>query len=694
MAAVVVAASFLLIATPATTTASSETHGSHAITSVQGAPLTTVNGVLFSAKTTKGATGMTETVTYYVVTPNGIAYTLATTGSTTTSWRNGTEPTTIKALEPALGNKVAITGELSDHKITAANINVSIPTTAEAALLAEREGKAAAEKRIDEGAVKERKEKEDVSVTEEVREFVVSWYQVFFVLLFVVAIVVMLWYFNKKRKISEVSQGGDGATTAVTFADVAGCEEAKEELEEVVKFMRAPEIFKALGAKVPHGVLLFGPPGGGKTMLAKAVANESGANFYSVSGSQFVEMFAGVGSSRVRSLFRRARKKKHILKRDVRDIIKRIAPTGHAIIFIDEFDALGGKRGMDFGREHDQTLNQLLVEMDGFGTDTNVVVMAATNLPDSLDPAVMRAGRFDRHVYVLPPDVKGRRKILDVHTRDKPLGDVNLDKVARQTAGLVGADLANISNEAAILAARGGRTVISQQDFDDALERIIAGSASRKAMKPEERETIAYHEAGHALVAELVPATKGPDKISLVPRGQALGYTMHLPEEDRWLQYDDELRAELAVLLAGRAAEEIVFGRVSNGASNDLERVTRISRAMLEKFAMGEEIATELGDGGRFGATSSYSEHFRRQRDEEQANLLREAKQLATKVITDHRDYLETIAQVLLKQETIEREEIEEILKPAVEASQLVTGGASTSPDGDKPAALRPGPTS
>ena len=392
--------------------------------------------------------------------------------------------------------------------------------------------------------------------------------------------------------------------SSIGWDEIAGADEAKAELHEVVEFLRDPERFHELGATVPKGILLHGPPGTGKTLLAKAVAHESGAQFFSQSAASFVEMFAGLGAARIRRLFAEAREHRP------------------AIIFIDELDAVGGERGSDNNSEREQTLNQLLVEMDGFNTTGDLVVIAASNLLEKLDPALLRPGRFDRQVFVSPPDVAGREAILRVHTREQAAGDdVDLGLVARQTTGLTGADLANICNEAAIFAARGAASAIEQADFDAALERVVAGMQSRRTLNEHERRVVAFHEAGHALCAELLPGVDRVHKISIVPRGRALGYTLNLPEEDRYLKTREELIDYMTVLLGGRAAEEIVFGAVTTGASDDLKRVAEISRAMVHEYAMGTSITSRRvsAEGG------AVSDRTRQLRDEEQQHLADEA---------------------------------------------------------------------
>ena len=428
----------------------------------------------------------------------------------------------------------------------------------------------------------------------------------------------------------------------VTFADVAGVDETKEELQEVVEFLSDPKRFKRLGAKVPKGILLHGPPGTGKTLLAKAVAHESGANFLSQSASSFIEMFAGLGAARIRRLFKEAREN---------------AP---AIVFIDELDAVGAERGSDISGERDQTLNQLLVEMDGFNARDDVVVMAASNMLEKLDRALLRPGRFDRQVFVPPPDMKGRVEILNVHTKDKPLGqDVDLDRVARHASGLTGADLANLANEAAILAGRHHREFIVQSDFDDAFERVVAGLQSRKVITDQEKEVVAWHEAGHAIASELLPTVDKVQKVSIVPRGKALGYTLNLPQEDRYLKSRQELIDYMKMLLAGRVAEQITFGRVTTGAADDLKRVTAIARSMVYEYAMGTHIRSHQVPGDDYGV----SEALRQTRDEEVQAIAEEAYRGAHRLLTDHRDLLDQVAERLLENEAIERDEIVEIMR-------------------------------
>jgi len=444
----------------------------------------------------------------------------------------------------------------------------------------------------------------------------------------------------------------------VTFDDVAGVDEAKEELKEVVEFLREPQKFAALGARIPKGVLLVGPPGTGKTLLAKAVAGEAGVPFFSISGSEFVEMFVGVGAARVRDLF---------------DQAKRHSPC---IVFIDEIDAVGRYRGAGLGGSHDereQTLNQILVEMDGFDTDTNVIVMAATNRPDILDPALLRPGRFDRRIVLDRPDVKGRKAILQVHVRNKPLDkDVDLDVLARETPGFVGADIENMVNEAAILAARRNKKAIGMKEFQEAIERVIAGPERKsRIISEEEKRIIAYHEAGHALVMHLLPNCDPVHKISIIARGMALGYTMPLPEEDRYLHRKSKFLDELAGLLGGRAAEEIVFGDITTGAANDLEQATKLARAMVTRYGMSEKLGPmTFGEkqelvflGKEIGEQREYSEKVAQEIDEEVRRIIREAYERAKEILTKNREKLDRLAQALMEKETLEGDELKAYLE-------------------------------
>jgi len=474
------------------------------------------------------------------------------------------------------------------------------------------------------------------SFFEDVKAFGLEWSGVA-TLLFMLAMVTFFWRSLKLMPKTKPAQIRPSAKSAVRWDDIAGVEDAKEELQEVVAFLKDSTAFRKLGATVPKGVLLHGPPGTGKTLLAKAVAHESGAEFFSQSAASFVEMFAGLGAARIRRLFREARK---------------AAP---AIIFIDELDAVGGHRGSDINAEREQTLNQLLVEMDGFDGRGEVVVMAASNLLDKLDSALLRPGRFDRQVFVSPPDVKGREKILEVHTAGKPVADCDLSIVAQQTSGLTGADLANIANEAAIFAARRKSSTIGQEDFDSALERVIAGVQSRRALNDHEKRVVAYHEAGHALCSELLPSVDRLHKISIVPRGRALGYTMNLPHEDRYLKTREELVDFMTMLLGGRVAEHLVFGSITTGASDDVKRVAEIAFSMVHEYAMGS-------DPTRAVDPKAISDHNRRQLDEEQRQLTYEAQRKAEDLISGHRPQLEALAGQLLEHEVLERKDIDRIM--------------------------------
>jgi cell division protease FtsH len=467
-----------------------------------------------------------------------------------------------------------------------------------------------------------------------------SWVLTWTPILFMALICFFLWRTLKLMPRTKPQQLKPESKGSIGWGDVAGADEAKAELQEVVEFLREPARFTKLGASVPKGILLHGPPGTGKTLLAKAVAKESGAEFFSQSAAAFVEMFAGLGAARIRRLFTEARNHRP------------------AVVFIDEIDAVGGERGADNNSEREQTLNQLLVEMDGFNSTGDLVVIAASNLLEKLDPALLRPGRFDRQIFVSPPDVHGRAAILKVHTRDKPLGDVDLQLTARQTSGLTGADLANLANEAAIRAARDQRERIEQKDFDAALERVVAGMQSRRTLNDHERRVVAFHEAGHAVCAELLPGVNRVHKISIVPRGQALGYTLNLPDEDRYLKTREELLDYMTVLLGGRAAEEIVFGAITTGASDDLHRVAEISRAMVHQYAMGTSI-TSLQVSAEGGAVS---DRTRQLRDEEQQHLTNEAMRGAARLITEHRDKLDALAGALLRNEVLERADIDRIM--------------------------------
>ncbi|MGZ5298613.1 MAG: ATP-dependent zinc metalloprotease FtsH [Actinomycetota bacterium] len=473
---------------------------------------------------------------------------------------------------------------------------------------------------------------------------------------------VLLWVMNR-------SQGGGGRVMQfgrsrhktvskdqpkTTFADVAGVDEAIEELEEVKEYLQSPAKFQAMGAKIPRGVLLFGPPGTGKTLLARAVAGEAGVPFFSISGSDFVEMFVGVGAARVRDLFEQA---------------KAAAP---AIVFIDEIDAVGRHRGAGLGGGHDereQTLNQLLVEMDGFDQRSTVILMAATNRPDILDPALLRPGRFDRQVVIDRPDLEGRKAILKVHARGKPFdATVDLAVLARRTPGFTGADLANVINEAALLAARRSKRAISMKEIEEAVDRVMAGPERKsRVMDEQERRLIAYHEGGHAMVAHILPNTDEVHKITVIPRGRALGYTLTLPAQDKFLMTREQMRDELAMLMGGRVAEEIVAGDVTTGAANDIERATKVARQMVTEYGMSDTIGPRtLGQkqgevflGRDWGSTPDYSDAVAFEIDQEVRQLIDEAHDVALDILTENRTKLDALATQLLEKETLDREEVE-----------------------------------
>ena len=471
----------------------------------------------------------------------------------------------------------------------------------------------------------------------DMEDFALTWLPIIFMGLIAIAVVWMVQYMPRTKP-QEIAPS---SSSSVRWEDVAGVEEAKDELREVVEFMRDPKRFKKLGAKVPKGILLHGPPGTGKTLLAKAVANESNAKFFAQSASSFVEMFAGLGAARIRRLFRNARK---------------AAP---AIVFIDELDAVGATRGNDIAGEKDQTLNQLLVELDGFGAAENVVVIAASNLLEKLDPALLRPGRFDRQILVTPPDLKGRRNILGVHTRGKPLAsDVDMESVARQTSGMTGADLANICNEAAIFAGREHRDELRTKDFQAALERVVAGMQSRRVITEHEKQVVAFHEAGHALCSELLESVEKVHRISIIPRGKALGYTLNLPEEDRYLKTKEELLDYMIVLLGGRVTEHLIFGEITTGASDDLRKVHEISRSMVTEYGMGTELMSKQLPTDDY----SMSDYTRRQVDEEQQYLTDLAHRRALKLVTENRPLLDALAHTLLENEVLERDDIERLV--------------------------------
>jgi len=445
-----------------------------------------------------------------------------------------------------------------------------------------------------------------------------------------------------------------GNKTVITFNDVAGVDEAKQELSEVVEFLKYPEKFNSLGARIPRGVLLVGPPGTGKTLLARAVAGEAGVPFFSISGSEFVEMFVGVGASRVRDLFEQA---------------KRNSPC---IVFVDEIDAVGRQRGAGLGGSHDereQTLNQILVEMDGFDTNTNVIVVAATNRPDVLDPALLRPGRFDRQVVLDRPDIKGRREILNVHIKGKPLDKtVDLDELARRTPGFSGADLANLVNEAAILAARHNKKSVAPADFNEAIDRVVAGPERRsRLITPEEKTIIAFHEGGHAVVQRVLPKCDPVSKVTIVSRGMALGYTMSLPSEDRYLHSKSEFEDKIAGMLGGHVSEELVFGDTTTGASNDIEKATGLARAMVTQYGMSEKLGPlAFGKkdemiflGREISEQRNYSDEVAAKIDAEVREIIDRAYQRAKEALTTHREVLDKLADLLIEKETIESEEFE-----------------------------------
>ena len=537
----------------------------------------------------------------------------------------GVKPTA-DALRPLDGAQVEIEGMLDGKTLTAHRVHITSPAPPATPPIHQ-------------------------SIWDKIKNFIFDWTPIIFMGLLVLLIAwgIRAMPRNKTERIKPQS------SSAVKWDDVAGCEEAKHELREVVEFLRDPDRFKKLGASVPKGILLHGPPGTGKTLLAKAVASESGANFFSQSASSFVEMFAGLGAARVRKLFATARK------------------HPPAILFIDELDAIGQKRGFDMSREKDQTLNQLLVEMDGFVERGQLIVIGASNRVDSLDAALLRPGRFDRQVLVGAPDLNGRTQILGVHTRTKPVHDVDLKLVAQQTSGLTGADLANICNEAAIFAGRAERTQILQKDFDGALERVIAGLQTRRVINAKERRIVAYHEAGHALIGALLRTDMKIHKISIVPRGQALGYVLNLPEEDRYLMSKEELMDHMKALYGGYVAEQIIFGRVTTGPSDDLRRIVAMSRSMIEDYGMGSQLIANTKATGE----KELSEEARRVRDREQQALIDEAQWSARLLITEYRPVLEAIAEKLLEKETLTGDELHAMIDDTMkrEGKEFPTAG-------------------
>ncbi len=480
----------------------------------------------------------------------------------------------------------------------------------------------------------------------------------------------------------------------VTFADVAGIDEVKEELAEIVDFLKHPKRYIELGARIPKGVLLFGAPGTGKTYVARAVAGEAGVPFFSISGSDFVEMFVGVGASRVRDLFDQAKK------------------NSPCIVFIDEIDAVGRQRGAGYGGGHDereQTLNQLLVEMDGFGVNEGIIVMAATNRPDVLDPALLRPGRFDRQIVIDRPDLKGREEILKIHTRGKPLDkDVDLSVLARGTPGFTGADIENLTNEAALLAARRRKKRISLQEFQEAVERVIAGPEKKsRIISPKEKRLIAFHEAAHALVARLLPNADPVHKISIIPRGGALGYVLQLPTEDQYLTTKSEILDDLTTALAGRAAEELVFDEITTGAENDLEKATKMARKMVMEFGMSAALGPlTFGTkqetvflGRDISRDRNYSEEVAAAIDREVRAMVTKAYDQARAILVEHRDWLDRVANVLLEKETLEGAELEDVLETAARATgarleERHAKNAAAAPTSDSGTAVASAPSS
>jgi cell division protease FtsH len=528
------------------------------------------------------------------------------------------------------------------------------------------------------------------------------WWTTLFSSLLPMLLLIGVWFF-----IMQQTQGGGSKVMSfgksraklhneekikVTFADVAGAEEAKEELEEVVEFLKHPKKFNDLGARIPKGVLLFGPPGTGKTLLARAVAGEAGVPFFSISGSDFVEMFVGVGASRVRDLFEQAKK------------------SASCIVFIDEIDAVGRQRGAGLGGGHDereQTLNQLLVEMDGFGVNEGIIIIAATNRPDILDPALLRPGRFDRHIVVDKPDVKGRQEILKVHTKGKPLDkEADLEILARRTPGFTGADLSNLVNEAALLSARRNKKRIGMNELEESVERVVAGPERKsKVISEKDKKLTAYHEAGHALIAMVMPNADPVHKVSIIPRGRAGGYTLMLPKEDRNYATRSELKDQLRTLLGGRVAEALVLEEISTGAQNDLERATDLARKMICEFGMSEVLGpitfgrrqdTQVFLGRDIARDRNYSEEVAYSIDKEVRRLIEDAYEKTEEMLKEHMDKLHLIAAALIEKETLEAFELEQLMKEGhitaksldEETSELVTAPTNAIPVPDS----EPGP--
>ena len=528
------------------------------------------------------------------------------------------------------------------------------------------------------------------------------WWTTLFSSLLPMLLLIGVWFF-----IMQQTQGGGSKVMSfgksraklhneekikVTFDDVAGAEEAKEELEEVVEFLKHPKKFNDLGARIPKGVLLFGPPGTGKTLLARAVAGEAGVPFFSISGSDFVEMFVGVGASRVRDLFEQAKK------------------SAPCIVFIDEIDAVGRQRGAGLGGGHDereQTLNQLLVEMDGFGVNEGIIIIAATNRPDILDPALLRPGRFDRHIVVDKPDVKGRQAILKVHTKGKPVDkEADLEVLARRTPGFTGADLSNLVNEAALLSARRNKKRIGMNELEESVERVVAGPERKsKVISEKDKKLTAYHEAGHALIAMVMPNADPVHKVSIIPRGRAGGYTLMLPKEDRNYATRSELKDQLRTLLGGRVAEAVVLEEISTGAQNDLERATELARKMICEFGMSEVLGpitfgrrqdTQVFLGRDISRDRNYSEEVAYSIDKEVRRLIEDAYEKTEAMLREHLDKLHLIAAALIEKETLEAFELEQLMrdgriseKPAVEEpTELLTAPTNAIPVPD----AEPGP--